>query len=47
MFMRGEGEKELDMEREICTSGRGDCMCKGPEVGKDLVCSRLDIEKAG
>lgn len=33
----GEG---ADMERERSVPGRGNCMCKGPEVEKDLVCSR-------
>lgn len=28
------------MEREISGPERGRCMYKGPEVGKDLVCSR-------
>lgn len=35
-----EGEKELDMEKEKSVPGRGNCMCKGPEEGKNLVCSR-------
>lgn len=29
-----------DMERERSVPGRGNCMCKGPEVEKDWVCSR-------
>lgn len=29
-----------DMERERSVPGRGNCMCKGPEVEKDMVCSR-------
>lgn len=32
--------KGADMERERSVPGRGNCMCKGPKVGKDLVCSR-------
>lgn len=40
-------KKKLDMEREVRVLGREDCMCKGPQVGKNLVFSRSVNRKSG
>lgn len=39
--LRHRGKEGADMERVINVGGSGNCMCKGPEVEEDLVCSRL------